>query len=587
MPEGNGEGPRVSEPRMKITLKNAFSKGEFTYREDGLLSEPVELTSLAELKRFLDVMHVKQCLLRPFFEHADYPLVESRELLPSFEADLWEYKQLPGFSMVAFERPLNYFQEVFQFDILHPVLDTASVAEGASCPLESQVIARNVQAMQTRLPKAFQESFRQRFGRFDTSVLDYYPALMPFLLAMDRAQVFALDSFGHFHLGGVYASFPSELDSEIKRFGMRIGKFDVGDNEMYERNRLFVYQYLMELYGFPIVSERRTSSALFARRLHKMGERFMIRVLGQSDRTITTMTGEGDSRPYPRVEKLALVRVDADQEEALRAIDEAGYFLDRERRVVILRVTYRQHKFNPDNVRQDRALSVEAQEVIHPVTGQVLGDLNIIKDASNMFLRLNDITRGEYTGRIIFKRNEIVENTDTDEKRLKFLYAWLSKHQRRIIGYSDEFFANVIKVLDNYLLSPDNYEAFGHLHDLYQEVWAKYSYIQQARKVRYLEDIQDREYRGERIGYRRMLAEAVQLLHGLKFEIVSYFDTLVSSVIAIGENMLNDRYLLRTYIEKRDDELTPGGLEIKRNYGKLVSLVDEFRAIQRTRKTAA
>ncbi len=401
---------------MKITLKNAFSKGEFVYREDGLLSEPVELTSLTRLKRFLDVVHVKQCLLRPFFEQADYPLVESRELLPSFEADLWEYKQLPGFSIVAFERPVNYFQEVFQFDILHPVLDTASVADGASCPLESQVIARNVQAMQTRLPKAFQESFRQRFGRFDTSVLDYYPALMPFLLAMDRAQVFALDSFGHFHLGGVYASFPSDLDSEIKRFGMRIGKFEVGDNEMYERNRLFVYQYLMELYGFPIVSERRTSGALFARRLHKMGERFMIRVLGQSDRTITTMMGEGDSRPYPRVEKLALVRVDADQEEALRAIDEAGYFLDRERRVVILRVTYRQHKFNPDNVRQDRALSVESQEVIHPVTGQVLGDLNIIKDATNMFLRLNDITRGEYTGRIIYKRNEIVENTDTDEK---------------------------------------------------------------------------------------------------------------------------------------------------------------------------
>lgn len=568
---------------MKTTWKSLFSKSDFPCREDGSVPTPLQLGTLGELRRFLDVVHIRHCLVRPYFETEDYPLVEARELLPSFESDMWEYKQLPGFSLVALARPLSYFQEIFQFDILHPVLDSASVAEGASCPLESHVIARNVQTMQMRLPKAMQDSFRQRFSRMDTSVPDYYGTLTPYLLAMDRGQVFAHDGFGHFHLAGVYASFPSDLDNEIKRFGLRIGKFAVGDDDMYERNRLFVYQYLMELYGFPIVSERRTSSALFARRLHKMGEKFLIRVLGQSDRTITTISNEGGTSHYPRLDKIALVRIDSDQEDALQAIDEMGAFLDRERRVVIMRVSYKQHRFNPDNVRQDRALSVDRQEIIHPLTGEPLPNMNIIKDTSNMFLRLNDIVRGEYTGRIVYKRTEIVENTDTDEKRLKFLFSWLSKHQRRMIGYSDEFFSNVSKVLDNYLLTPDNYESFGQLHDLYQEVWAKYSYIQQARKVRFLEDIQNRLYRGERIGYRRMLAEAVALLHGLKFEIVSYFDTLVASVIRIGEAILNDRYLLRTYIERRDEELTRGGQEIRKNYGRLVSLIDEFKAIRRSR----
>lgn len=46
-----------------------------------------------------------------------------RELLPSFEVDLYEYKALPGFSMVAFERPMNSFHEIFQYDALHSLAD--------------------------------------------------------------------------------------------------------------------------------------------------------------------------------------------------------------------------------------------------------------------------------------------------------------------------------------------------------------------------------------------------------------------------------------------------------------------------------
>ena len=136
------------------------------------------------------------------------------------------------------------------------------------------------------------------------------------------------------------------------------------------------------------------------------------------------------------------------------------------------------------------------------------------------------------------------------------------------------------------MLSPENFEQFSGKHELYQEVVTRYSYIQQARKVRVLEDLHDRNVKGERIGYGQMLVEAVSLLHSLKFEIVSYFDSLVATVIVIGESILSDRYLVRTYVEKGDDQLTRNGLEIKKTYGKLVALIDDFKSIRKSRTDA-
>jgi len=78
-----------------------------------------KLNSLLSLKKYLDLIHIRQCLIKPFLKTDDYPLVEARELLPSFESDLYEYENLPGFSLVALARPLEYFNEIFQFDILH------------------------------------------------------------------------------------------------------------------------------------------------------------------------------------------------------------------------------------------------------------------------------------------------------------------------------------------------------------------------------------------------------------------------------------------------------------------------------------
>ena len=563
-----------------IKWQEVFSKDGLPWQDAATLSEPVAVSDLDGLKRFLDAVHIRFCLVKPYQENKNYPLVEGRELLPSFDNDMFEYKDLPGFALVAFARQLDYFSEIFQFDKLHPVI---TEADGACCPLENQVIDLNIQTLASRLPRIHQDIFRQQFRYVDTVLLDNYPSLMPYLLNMDRAQVLAWDADKFFHLAGVFASFPSDIDSELKRFGIRIGKFVYGDSDMYERNRMFVYQYLMELYGFPIVSERRTSSALFARKLHKMGERFLLRVMGQTDRTLTTYISNGENRRYPMLEKIALVAVDEDQEEALDIIDKDGFFLDKAKRVVIIRITYRQHRFDSSNVRQDRALSVAGQEVLHPLTGEPLRGLNIIKDASNMCLRLNDIVRGEFTGRIVYKRTEVVENTDTDEKRLKFLYTWLSKHQRRMISYSDEFFANVSKVLSGYLFAPENSEVFDNMRDLYQEVCTRFSYIQQARRVRILEDICQRTFKGARITYRQMMREAVDLLNELKFEIVNFFPALVDDIIGCVEKILRDRYLQRNYLDVPESSLTKAGLEIRKNYGRLVSLQDGFKAVRKAR----
>lgn len=568
---------------MAFTWQDAFSRAKGPLGA-GSRARAVKAGSLEELKAFLDLAHAKYALIKPYFETASYPLVETRELLPSFEVDLFEYKDLPGFSMVALARQLSSFQEVFQYDVMHSPVDIPPAEHKANPQAEERLRTANLHALTTRIPKQDQEEFRQRFAETDITSLNNYPPLLDTLLHMERAHVLALNTRNRFHLAGVYCSFPSYLDTELKRFGLRIGKFSVGDDEKYERNRPFVYQFLMELHGFPIVSERRTSAALFARRLFRLGEEFMVRVLGQSDRTLTTLSFHPEAKFYPRVEKLALVAVHEHFKETVKTLGQGGYFIDPARRVVLLRVIYQQHKYNPDNVRQDRALSVWRQEVIHPLTGVALTGVNIIKDSYSMFLRLNDIVRGEYNGRVVFKRHEIVEGTDGDDKRLKFLHSWLTKHQRRIISYSEEFYANVVKVLDTYLLSPDNYEKFAPMRGLHQEVWSKYSYIQQARKVKVLEDLLGRQYKGQKLSYLDMLTTFTDILADLKFEMVNYFDELVERLLAIGDRTLSDRYLIRNFVNRKDEELSEYGLALKKMYGRLVALLDEFSRIRKSRK---
>ncbi len=564
----------------------AFSQtrdGGFSLSGDRALNS---ISTLEHLKERLDLLHAKTCLIRPFFEEKGYPLVDARELLPSFESDLYEYTHLPGFSLVAFGRPLDYFREIFQFDILH--CPDVPDSDSPQCLLEQPIHNTNLETCVSRLPRHLHAAFRQELEKTNIAALSSYPDLLPFILHMDRGHVLALNANGDFHVAGVYASFPSDLDAELKRYGLRIGKFKSGDNVRYERHRLFVYQFLMELYGFPIASERRTSAALFARRLFKMGEDFLVRVLGQSDRTVTSLYSHPKAKNWPFVEKLALVAVSPRQSKQLRRLDEQGYFLRANgQTAALVRVRYRQHKYNPYNIREDRAMSVMDQCLIHPLTAQKSPPVNVVKDTSLMTLKLNDIVRGEFMGRIKYKRHEIVENTETIEKRLKFLSAWLNKHQRRILGYSDEFYTNVVKVLDSFLLNPEYSDAFHEHKGLFQEVLGQYNYIRQARKIKELEDLADREYKGKRISYLQMLQAMTEIMNELKFDLVSYFDHLVEHALQTCNQVLGNRYLKRHYLEPPVDRLTDYGREVRKIYGHLVKVCDEVRAISRSRQEPA
>ncbi|MGE4441266.1 MAG: hypothetical protein AB7D27_07235 [Desulfomicrobium sp.] len=567
--------------------QTAFSAIEsFKSLKTGHLLPKAPLRGLDGLRRFLDFIHVKFCLLKPYAENKGYPLVEARDLLPSFEPSLTEFHELPGFSMVALERPLDYFNEIFQFDLLHTCRDPDTRVMGDSCVLEASLQGRNQNCFLAHMSKEMREEFKAATSDHYLSDIASYSLLIGFLARMDRAHVQSLDRDGQFYLSGIYASLPSDLDTELKRFGLKARKFRPGDNYLYEANREFMYQFLMELYGYPISSERRTSAAIFARRLHKAGEKFLIKALGQSDRTLTSIFSTQTGHAYPRVEKIALVAVETQGAEVRAQLEQGGFFIDRERRAVILRVVYRQHKFDLNNVRQDRALSVWRQEIIHPLTGEVCATVNLLKDTYTMSLKLNDIVRGEFSGKVVYKKNDIVENTDTHEKRLKFLHSWLTKHQRRMIGYSDEFYAEIVRVLDGYLADPAMAEEFSDLRDLYQEVWTTYSYIKQARKIRELEELKDRSIKGKKIGYLEALSLTTAILADLKFEFAHYFDPLVSKAIFFSESMLNDRYLIRSYVTPKEEQLTENGQKIKKLYRRLVSLVDELKAIRKTKADA-
>ena len=89
---------------------------------------------------YLDLVHIAYGLIDAY--GPDYPLVEPRELIPSFDAPLIEYKDLPAFSLVIMDRPLRYQDEGFQFDLLLP--------EGR--PVDAKRAAHNRHILRQRLP---------------------------------------------------------------------------------------------------------------------------------------------------------------------------------------------------------------------------------------------------------------------------------------------------------------------------------------------------------------------------------------------------------------------------------------------------
>ena len=83
-----------------------------------------------------------------------------------------------------------------------------------------------------------------------------------------------------------------------------------------------------------------------------------------------------------------------------------------------------------------------------------------------------------------------------------------------------------------------------------------------------------------------MLLEAIRAAADLKFELGNYFEPLMLSVLHYMEMILDDRYLLRRYINCPDDKLSKGGVEIRKNYRRLVSLRDEFESVRKSRQKA-
>lgn len=494
------------------------------------------------LKEFLEYIHIKKGLLEAY--NADYPLIEPRELLPSFEINYAEY-QLPSFSMVAFNRPLQYQREVFQFDLLHSLGEEVSEkSSGKSRRLSARerILKENLEKFLPHLTKELRTSFKEKFLQQDLTSLGCYEDLLAYIFHMDRAHVIAKDAQDEFRLLGCYASFPSDLDTELKQFGRRLGKFRERDDVAYERHRTFVYQFLMELYGFPISSERRTSSALFARKLSRLKDSYLIKVLGASDRVITSLNGF-EQKAFPVVEKAALVTVPADLKEMQGYLTDNGFYVDAARRVVIVKVTYTQHRYHRHNVQEDRALSVVKQEIIHPIHGE-RASFNILKDTKSFIVTLNDIIRGEHVGRIPYRQEGQITSTKTHDDRLKFLYAWLSKNQRRFTSYSKEFFAELKKILNDYILNPEYKVYFRKYADLHREVLAKIAYLQQLHEVQQLERLLHRRppY-NRRLTTERYLALALEFVEENYDEILHYYDDIFAKCHALLQLIASQPYL--------------------------------------------
>jgi len=505
------------------------------------------------LKDFLDYVHIKKGLLQAY--SSSFPLVEARELLPSFEKTFVEHPELPSFSLVAFNRPLSYQEEIFQFDLLH------TPAEGTKKGLRT-----NLEKIEPHLDKKLRTRFTSRFTNRDLTELGSYEELLGFLYHMDRAQVIAQDEEGVFRLFGLYGSFPSDLDTEIKTLGRRMGKFKKLDHTIYERERYFVYQFLMELYGFPIAAERRTSAALFARRLSRLKEQYLIKVQGSSDRTITSLCGF-EQKKFPLVEKVALVSLPKTLADSQPHLADQGYYVDRKRRVVLFKVTYQQHKYNPLNVMEYRALSILNQEIIHPYHGGREAGINVLKDTKRFLKDLTDIVRGEYLGSIIYQDSDLITSPKTHEDRLKFLSAWLDKNQRRLATYSQDSFEGAKKVLNSYLLNKDYKEVFAKYPDLHREALRQMAYLTQAHQLQGLEKLTQKHADRRRLGPYQRIAQAVAFLEDKREELPYFYPALFEKCLNLWDKLMDYPYFRRLL-----EQAAPPAIPYRRRVWQLLIL---------------
>ncbi|MBU0514552.1 MAG: hypothetical protein KJ621_07235 [Proteobacteria bacterium] len=529
-----------------------FAKAEVNGLPFGKLARgAIPINDLATLKEYLDLVHIKAGLLDHF--GPDYPLVDLREMMPSFEPQFTEYKNLPGFSMIALGRRIDYQAEPFQFDLLpcpgDPDLEESDRTRVRSGP-PVHGINQAATIVRSQLPEDLRDAFTTEFGGRDMTAMARYSQMMSYLIQMDRAHLIAPDEENVFRLRGVFASFPSHLDAVIKSFGRRIGKFAAHDNERYAENRQFVYKFLMETYGFPIASERRTSAALFASTLCRLKEAFVIKVQGQSDRTVTTLYHPDPRRLFPSVEKTALVALETVGRDTHDRLKKGRYYLDAKRRIALVRVTYQQRRYHAQNIIEDRALSVERQEIIHPRSGRIISDVNFLQDKTSLPLVLTDIVRGEHHGSIAYQDRETVSGTRAHSARLKFLSAWLEKHERRLVDYADETFDHVEGLLKGYILDPGNADSFKGRRHLLREVLARMVHLKQARTLRQLEQLVRQKTRGGRkMSYLNRYQAILDLLDENEDFLLSFYTVLFDKAMSLLDTVLADPYVNKRYLK--------------------------------------
>jgi len=519
---------------------------------------------LFTLKSLCECFQVKAGLLEAY--HPSYPLINTRDLAPPFDSSLQEYKELPGFSMLALDRTLDYQNEGFQFDLLFPV------GSSGGGELQAQT---GLKRFLSRLPRRHHSWVEERLAGRPVFDLANYDLVLESLFKMDRAHLIARNSQDHFSLAGVFASFPSDLDREIKRFGLRIGKFRPGDNRLYEANRLFVYRFLMELHGFPIASERRTSAAMFSRILSGRNENFFISVLGNSDRTLTFLSSRGRHR-WPLVEKIALVGLKKDQSELNDKLSGGGWFVDRERRVVILRVTYTQHDYNPENIVEDRALSVQEQEVIHPRTGRRLSGLDLLSLRRSRLIGLNDMVRGEYEGEILYQDQEIIHGTSDHLSRLKFLSAWLAKNRRIILSYSPASFARIIQTLDSYLGAKELKEEFEPHREIYEALLSLVLNLRQEYTVLQVSQaIFGSNHEARPLPYHERLEMLTHFL-SQKHEMIKYEEAVFKKAMRLCDRVLENPYFVRRYLTPTNQKHTEYEAQVLEVYALVLWLKERM-----------
>ena len=501
-------------------------------------NQPDDL-SLEELKHVLEYHHIKTGLLSAYDSH--YPLVEPREMLPSFDSPHIEHHGLPAFGALVLDREVSYQDEVFQFDLL--------TSEGS--PPDPGIVASNRMILRERLPRDLLPVMERRLGRRAVTPLHRYIWLLPFLTRMDRGHVISRGPGGLFNLTGVFASFPSDLDGEIKRFGLRIGKFKKGDNRLYEANRKFVYHFIMEQCGFPICGERHTSAAIFARRLLRKKERFLIKVLGTSDRTITTLASLGSKSGKPGLEKVALVSARNVNPETIEVLHDGGFFVDDRRKVVILKVVYGHHRYHSDNVLEDRALSVRGQQIIHPQTGEIIST-DVLGLSQDRMLLLNDIVRGEHDGSIIYKGRQHITGTSDHKNRLKFLYAWLSKHRAILADYSPDNFEMTNRIISSYLQDPKKAEIFAGCPELFEEVKKASANLRVSHRLRLLEKMVNSksDNSGRRLQHSHILIILVHILGNEGDTFAERHPRALDKLLNICRRELSNQYLKKRYLSR-------------------------------------